>query len=390
METQVETDSRVVQALEQALELGEIGIQVAAYLGNELVVDASAGVADQDTGRPVDSSTLFAVFSVTKAVTATALHLQAERGLIDYGAPVATYWPEFAANRKGKITVRQVLSHQAGIPWMPDGVTPARQADWHWMISGIEEMEPAFEAGANCYHALIWGWIIGELVRRTDPQHRDFGQFVAQELLAPLGIDDLYLGVPASEDARVAKLVGGGAPDKPPSPSFFAGMPPAVFPSASVNNMEICRRAINPGAGAIVNARSTARFFAMLANRGELDGIRLLSEDRVLSFLELREGSNRVDEYMQVPILVGTSGYWLGGNWASASPVIGPNTNILQHPGAGGSVAWAELDTGLSVAICHNHMQSYLDPERHPFVPIAKAIRAVGAERALVKHKNDG
>src|ERR1700736_3802527 len=117
--------NRIVQkAVDAAIaEGGEIGLQVAAYLNGELVVDVWGGLADETTGRRVDGDTLFPVFSVTKAVTATALHIQAERGLIDYDRPSSDYWPEFVAKGKGTATVRDALTHQPGIPLMPAGVS---------------------------------------------------------------------------------------------------------------------------------------------------------------------------------------------------------------------------------------------------------------------------
>ena len=113
---------------------GEVGLHVAIYQDGELVVDTWGGIADPTTGRKVDGDTLFPVFSVTKAVTATALHIQAERGLVEYNKPIAYYWPEFAAHGKDKATVTDALSHRSGIPQMPEGVTPELMADYHWMV----------------------------------------------------------------------------------------------------------------------------------------------------------------------------------------------------------------------------------------------------------------
>src|SRR5712692_5001381 len=126
--------NRVVQeAVNAAIrEGGEIGLQVAAYVDGALVVDVWGGLADETTGREVDGDTLFPVFSVTKAVTATALHLQAERGLVSYDEPIATYWPEFAASGKEAATVRHALSHRLGVPQLPADVTPASLGDWDW------------------------------------------------------------------------------------------------------------------------------------------------------------------------------------------------------------------------------------------------------------------
>lgn len=376
-------DLRLLDALARSIELGEQGIQVAAYLNGQLILEASAGIADYRTGAPVRSDTLFNVFSVTKAVTATALHILADRGLIDYHERVATYWPEFAANGKDPIRVVDVLSHRAGIPWMPDGVTPVRQADWSWMVHAIEGMSPIAEPDTeNCYHALVWGWIVGELVCRTDPAGRSFQQFVQDEILRPLGVTDVYLGLPASEDARRAWLEGGDFPANAPE-DIRRGMPRAVYPGSAVYNCETGRRTVNPAAGIIGNARGVGRIFAMLANGGELDGVRILSPERVDAFATLRNGADEPDRLMGVSVPVGSFGYWLGGEGMASTPVVGTNPRIILHPGAGGSVSWAELDTGLAVSICHNRMHAGpFAPGAHPFAPVAEAVREIAAALA--------
>jgi len=118
-------NQQVQRVLDQLTESGaEVGLQVAAYLDGKLVIDAWAGVADQTTGRPVTSDTLFMAMSCTKGITATCIHILADRGVLDYDTPIAQYWPEFAAHGKGKVTVRHGLTHQAGIPQKPAGVTP--------------------------------------------------------------------------------------------------------------------------------------------------------------------------------------------------------------------------------------------------------------------------
>lgn len=372
------THPLIEAALEEALATTEVGIQVAAYVDGELLVDAFGGIADPGTGRPVDSGTLFFPFSVTKAVTATALHIQAERGHIDYDAPIATYWPEFAAHGKDAITVRNVLTHQSGVPWMPDGVTPELQADWDWMIRGFERMTPEYEIGTNCYHALGWGWIIAEIINRTDPARRRFPQFVKEELLDPIGAADMFFGLPEAEDHRLAKLVGGEIPQHTPYPMFFRGMPHAVHPSAPVFNREITRRTVHPGAGVVTNARSMAAHFGLLANKGEFNGVRLLSRERVESFLTPRGNADEIDLYLGTRIPVSAYGYYLSDDTPGMIPIITPHRPILWMPGAGSSVGWAELDTGLSVAITHNHMQMGPPPS---FVTIANAVREVAKKR---------
>jgi CubicO group peptidase (beta-lactamase class C family) len=371
-------------ALAQSVETTELGIQVAAYRDGELIIDAFAGAADPG-GTPVDSETLFFPFSVTKAVTATALHLQAERGLVDYDAPVARYWPGFGANGKESITVRHVLTHQSGAPWMPEGVTPERQSDWDWMIRGFEQMSPDYELGTNCYHALGWGWIIGEVIARTDSKQRGFAGFVREELLEPLGVHDMFFGLPPEEDRRLATLVGGAIPASGAAVAaslglddewdlFFKGMPREVHPSSVVFNEEIARRTVHPGAGVITNARSMAAHFALLAGKGAFNGVRLLSSERVEAFLTPRDNPDQVDLYLNMRVPVSAYGYYLSDDTPGMIPVITPGRPILWMPGAGSSVAWAELDTGLAVAITHNHMQSYAG--EHPYVPIAAAVRA--------------
>src|ERR1700722_15941642 len=201
------TDDRVERAMEVARGAGEEGLGVAAYLDGELIINTWAGVADSATGRVVDERTLFQVFSVTKAFTATALHLQAERGLVDYDLPIARYWPEFGCRGKERTTVRDALCHRAGIPQMPVGVTPELMFDWEWMVGQIESFRPWFPPGTtNSYHVLIWGWIIGEIIQRCDPEGRSVSAVVQEEVCAPLGITGFHMPLDAADASRVTRL----------------------------------------------------------------------------------------------------------------------------------------------------------------------------------------
>ena len=218
--------SALQKVLQTAIDRGERGVQVAAYLGDELITDGWIGQADS-RGTAVTATTLFPIFSVTKGLTATAIHLQAERGLLDYDTPAAAYWPEFKANGKQDITVRQLLTHQSGLPQMPAGVTAERLHDWDWCVESIAALEPLLPLGSSAYASLSYGWLLGELVRRTDPAHRGFAQFTREDILEPLGIDDFYVGMNGRQHERVAELVTSGTLRTDPPPLRALAMPPA-------------------------------------------------------------------------------------------------------------------------------------------------------------------
>lgn len=370
---------QVVQALLDRLvaQGHEIGVQVAAWLGEEQIVDAWAGVADAATGRPVDADTLFNVFSVSKAVTAVALHIQAERGLVDYDAPVAAYWPDFAANGKGDVTVRQVLSHVSGVYQMPPDVTPELMTNWDWVTRRIAEMPPAYPAGSrSSYQSMTFGWLIGEVVRRTDPKRRPFGQFVREEIAEPLGATDLWLGIPDEAEPRVAILDDVAVYVAPDGNAMREANPIQVDLMPDPFERPYVRRACIPAVGGIFNARSEARFWAMLANGGTLGGVRLLSAERVASFHHPRPHFDDADPvFFGMTVPIAWSGFWLGGG--QAPPVSAPrNMRALCHPGMGGSIGWADPDSRLAVAFCHNRMFDTVDIAQDSRTMIGDAIRA--------------
>jgi CubicO group peptidase (beta-lactamase class C family) len=375
------TDPRIEAALRECLAKGEIGVQVAAWVGSRQVLEGWAGEADLETGRPVDGDTLFPVFSVTKAITATALHIQAERGLVDYDASVAQYWPEFAASGKGAITVEQILTHRSGVPQMPKGSAPERLCDWDWITGELAGLEPMVEPGTvNAYQSYSFGWLVGEIVRRTDPARRDFGRFVREEIAEPLGISDLWIGVPQTELRRGAMLLS-EIPErkqKAETALSIAAKPDRGERDDVLYNRDDIRMACLPGGGAVTNARSVARFFAMLANGGELDGVRLLSADRLQYCTAPRPDAQAPDQVLyggNTVMPMGKGGFWLDGT------VMGGGPGVLCHAGLGGSCGFADLETGLSVSICHNRLFggfSVKSPD-HPLYSLGQAIRAVAA-----------
>jgi CubicO group peptidase (beta-lactamase class C family) len=348
-------------ALQHAVELGERSVQVAAYLDGELIVDAAIGDA---------ADGVFPVFSVSKAVTALAVHVQAERGLIDYDAPLARYWPEYGTHGKEAVKVRHVLSHRAGVPQMPGGVTPESLADWDGITAALADLEPLFEPGTtNAYLSLSFGWLLGEVIRRTDPERRSFPEFVQEELCERLGVEAFWFGIPPEIEPRVARLT---FPDEPPPPPIDspvrAALPPAVGLVPAIFNRPDVHRAVNPSVGAIADARSIARLFSVLATGGE----DLLAPARVQSFLQPRPDYEHDLTYGR-KFPVGIGGFWLEAPGLTRDGGFG---RVLGHPGAGGSIGWAELDTHLAVGICHDRMFGAADGE-HPFAAVAQAIREV-------------
>ena len=255
---------------------GESGLQVAVYLDGELAIDAWAGLASEVARRPVDGDTLFTAFSISKGITATCVHILADHGLIDYDAPIAFYWPEFGAKGKDKATVRHALTHRVGIPQDPPGFDISMAGDWDAVCRAVAQMEPSWEPGTRTgYHPLTYGWMLGEVVRRVDG--RPIARFLQEEVCQPLGITGMYFGVAPDAEQRVATLRNSPVTGQ----ADIMSLSPSLVDVAGAFNRSEVRRASIPGAGAIVNARSVARHYAMLADGGTLDGVRLLGRERI-------------------------------------------------------------------------------------------------------------
>ncbi len=363
-----QANARVKALLDEMVGDGrEVGLQVAAYLGGQLVVDCWAGVAARDEGRAVDGDSLFTVFSTGKGVAATALHILAERGKVDYDAPVAAYWPAFAANGKARVTVRDALTHRAGIPQMPDGLVPEDLLDWDKMVARVAELQPILEPGTTtAYHALTYGWIVGELVRRIDG--RPIGRFVQEEICAPLGMRDIYFGIPEEAAPRVAHLERAE-----PEPGVPQPAPDSIAARAAPQDLVriIAQppgwRASIPGGNCVASARSLARMYAALI--GEVDGVRLLPPDRVQVATALQTGE--VDANLCRAVNKGL-GYFLGGTPGAA---IGPRVTAFGHSGAGGSVAFADPERGLAVGFAKTLLTTHADPARSHTLLVCDRVR---------------
>ncbi len=338
--------SRIDTLLQRIVDDGhEIGLQVAAYLDGELVIDAWAGLADPEMGREVDGETLFHVFSAGKGVTATAVHVLAERGVLEYDDLISTHWPEFAANGKEQVTVRHALAHSAGIPQLPDGTSLLAMCNWDKMCETVAALTPIWEPGTKSgYHGLTFGHILGEVARRAAGLGID--QIVQQWIAEPLGISDcLTLGI--TEDMRPRMAVhyddGVGVSTAP------LDLPLSTYPfpmSTGANNPTFLASCVPIGATA--SAKGLARMYAALANGGELDGVTLMSPERLATVSAV--AFDGVDESFGLPIRRGL-GYVLGepGNPMGVREAIG-------HKGSGGSIGFADPQRGFAFALAKNNL----------------------------------
>jgi CubicO group peptidase (beta-lactamase class C family) len=263
-------------------ERGEVGASVCVVWEGETVVDLWGGIAHVDTATPWEADTLTHVWSSTKGATALCAHLLADRGLLDLDAPVVQYWPEFGQQGKDGITVAMLLSHQAGLPAVRAPLPAGAFYDWDLMTSSLAAEAPFWEPGTrNGYHALTFGFLVGEVVRRVSGT--TLGTFFHDEVANPLGLD-FWIGLPEEEEPRVAPQIPA---DPGPLPAFYleAFSDPTSIPGLVVFNSG---GYLNPGeadtraahaaeigaAGGITNARGLANMYAPLAGsrRGTLVG----------------------------------------------------------------------------------------------------------------------
>ena len=316
---------------------------MAVYHRGELIVDACAGVADPATGRKVDSDTLFPVFSTTKGIAATLIHLLVERGKISYETPIAGVWPEFAVHGKGGITLRHALNHSAGLALMPMGLTRADLSDWTVMCAKIAALKPASPPGAEMvYHAITYGWLLGEVGRRVDG--RGFAQMLQEEISQPLGLThSLYIGIPDDAEPRVAILEKSPEtePQSPLDDTVPQAIPSLMRPLHDWLNCGFARRACLPASNGIMTARAIAKHYAALLPGG-VDGVEILPPSRIRSAIAPQTYANMLPDD---PPLDQRLGYTVGR--ASSLTAFG-------NGGYGGSVGYADLETGLAVGFTRN------------------------------------
>ena len=339
-----QAQARIQGLLDNLVETGqERGIQMAAYHRGRLVVHAWAGVADPASGRKVDGDTLFPVYSTGKGIAATAVHRLVSQGVLDYDTPIAHYWPQFAAQGKGQITLRHALTHTAGISHMPATGTVADLCDWDGMCAKIAALAPLGPPGTHTsYHAITFSWLIGEPVRRVTG--KPFARILEEEICRPLDCPDIYMGIPDPVEGRVAtlELLHPQPPSADPGPPDPA-IPPWVKPLERFMNRPDLRRACIPASNGIMTAQAIARHYAALLADGA-QGVHLLPAQAV------RQATTRhrpTDIPAQEPALRFGLGYALFGPAEDAGRAFG-------HAGYGGSLGLADQAQDLAVGVVKN------------------------------------
>jgi CubicO group peptidase (beta-lactamase class C family) len=352
----------------------DCGASVAVVIDGDLVVDMWGGWADADHTTPWDRDTITNVWSSTKTVMDLCTLLLVERGELDYDAPVAQYWPEFAANGKDDVRVRHLLSHTSGVSGWDQPVTVDDIYDWESATSKLAAQAPWWTPGdGSGYHALNQGHLVGEVVRRITG--RKIGEFLRDELTGPLGID-FHIGLAESEFGRVANVL----PPPPLDPTAFGVVPNEVMmktftgpaPAASVAWTPEWRTADIPAANGHGNARSIALLQSIVSNGGVApNGERMLSSDTIAQVR--REQSNGVDRVLGLPVKFGI-GYALP---SGAEPHLPVDRDIAYWGGWGGSSIVNVLDRNMTVAYMMNKMEEGLLGDTRGMDLVAAAIAAV-------------
>jgi CubicO group peptidase (beta-lactamase class C family) len=337
------------------LDRGEdVGASVAVYVHGEPVVDIWGGWADPEKTKPWERDTITNVWSTTKTMTFLCMLMLHDRGELDFHAPVATYWPEFAQAGKEKIEVRHIMGHTAGLSGWEEPMANEDLADWDLCTARLAGQAPWWEPGtASGYHAVTQGYLIGEILRRITGE--SIGTWFAREVAKPLEAD-FFIGLPASEHHRVSDVI-------PPPPIDVAAMEGQVSDlmvktflnpplDASLAHQEWWRRAEIPAANGQGNARSVAAVQSIIAGRGEARGVRLLSPGATDAIFEVQ--AEGVDLVLGVPERMGM-GYGL-----SNPPEMPGGPRTCYWGGYGGSVIIMDQDAALTVCYVMNRMESGL------------------------------
>lgn len=355
-------------------ERGELGAAVAATLDGDTVVDLWGGRRDLASGAPWQRDTMVPVFSSTKGMSATAVHVAHARGLLAYDEPVATYWPEFAQGGKDAITVRQLMAHQAGLPLLDERIDLELMADLDRLADVLARQEPAWSPGTrHGYHGVTIGWYQGELLRRVDPDGRSLGRFFAEEVARPLDVE-FHIGLPDDvPNERIARIEG-ISPTRmvrhlhelpwrfvaalltPGSLTARALTNPRVLADTSTfNRREVLRMEIPAGNGT-GEVRALARIYGCLATGG-----RELGLDKA-TLMAMEQPAPRPSEGLRDAVMRFELVYSLGFSKPHHTDArqyrdawVGtPAGRAFGTPGAGGSFGFADPDVGVGFAYAMN------------------------------------
>jgi len=329
----------------------ELGAALAVYHRGRCVVDLWGGYTSPARTAEWARDSLVNVWSATKGVVAVAVAMLVDQGRLSYDDKVATYWPEFAAGGKGGITVAQMMSHQAGLNGFLEPTAIEDFQDWTKVTERLASQAPFWPPGTLAsYHALTYGFLAGELIRRVTGQ--DPGGFVRDSIAGPLGAD-IHIGLPQGLDWRVVQIVGPteatiGGPDVGEIPARAVKNPK---PDAEAPNQRAWRATQIPAANGQASAQGLARVYGALANGGEIDGIRLMSPSGIDQL--------RLPRHAGPDQLLGPR-KWAAGVSLDVAPTYGPLAETFGHTGWGGAFGCANVEQGVGIGYVMNRMAARL------------------------------
>jgi len=365
---------RITNVFERHLDVGlHHGAQLAVSVDGELVVDVAGGMTGPN-GDATTPETPHVLFSCTKPYSGVAVHQLVEDGALAYDDRVVEHWPSFAddGTAKAEITLKQVLSHTAGIPYGEFDERPDAWGDWDAVVAAMEEIEPIYEPGERpAYHAFNYGWLVGELVRRASGQPID--EYIAEHVFEPLGMDDTSIGTDDPE--RVATLAGFDVFDRCRDPGEGLGIP--ASDSAATFNRADVKRAVIPAATGIGTARDMARFYACLANGGELNGTHIL-EPKTIERATRTHAETDDDGTLSRPARYGL-GVWTGGLANDMFGTLSPES-AFGHAGLGSVFGWGDPDLGVGFAYVTNGIREESYEHAARVNALADAVRLALAD----------
>lgn len=348
---------------------GEVGASVSVVKNGEVVVDLWGGHADAARTRPWTRDTLANVWSTTKGMGALVCAMLVERGQMSYADKVSKYWAEFSTQGKGDITIGQMLSHQAGLCGPSVPTTVEEMCNHELMAERLAAQAPLWEPGSRSgYHALTVGILAGELVRRVTGT--TIGTYFNEQVAKPFGVD-FFIGLPETEDARVAEMIPTATSNMPApetlNPSQIAALGNPA-PDARIPNERFWRAAELSSANGQGTAAAIARVYGALAHDGTIDGKRLVKSETIRAMTALRiEGA---DEVLAMPAR------WSAGYILNVGGLYGPNVESFGHSGWGGSFGMADPKTGLAISYVMNQMGPDLAGDARANAIIAAAYAA--------------